>query len=547
MSQREVLALADRGELERETAERVAARFDDRIRALLAGEKPPARSLPRGVPVPVPALELPPESLPTSKVEELPQLDLPIVAKLANPDPAPAEETEPIAAPPSRHGMLAAFMEEKNILWGELVGGLLIVGCSIALVLTLWHDLRDLPYSSFLMAAGITAALFGAGQYTLHHWKLASTSRGLLIISLLLVPLNLLLLADPGSETPAGGIDLAVKIAAILAFVGLVRTAGRDLIGIDLLPGPIDRRWLLSLAVVGAPATQIIPVVDSGFPHVWLPLFCQLVAGGALLGGLTWYGRRDERPVPADRQAISVLMFIGMSLYALFAAWGWLLTRSPDRFAALQGLAFPVALSGVPVIEAGLFVWRVGLHTGVKAAGTGTALFGGLLLGVGVTLAWPDPLWVTLTAALTGLTFARVAWRQSLPWFHAGAVPAFGYAAVLAVHGLAGHWVVPENTFPGDWLRSLLRTSVSGMTLTVCAAMLALASEAIIRLGNRPQAVAHAFGGLFLAGVGIYLVSVNGANEPWPAVGVYAVASIGLLAANLRWRMRALAEAGALL
>ena len=42
--------------------------------------------------------------------------------------------------------MLTAFMEEKNILWGELVGGLLIVGCSIALVLTLWGQIEQLPY-----------------------------------------------------------------------------------------------------------------------------------------------------------------------------------------------------------------------------------------------------------------------------------------------------------------------------------------------------------------------------------------------------------------
>ena len=34
--------------------------------------------------------------------------------------------------------LLAAFMEEKNIRWGELVGGLLIVCCSIALVVSFW-------------------------------------------------------------------------------------------------------------------------------------------------------------------------------------------------------------------------------------------------------------------------------------------------------------------------------------------------------------------------------------------------------------------------
>ena len=126
----------------------------------------PPTPLPRATPV-VRSAELVIDSPPIEATKVEPAL------------PAPPATDEPSEAvqPAVRHGVLAAFLEEKNILWGELVGGLLIVGCSIALVLTLWRDLQDLPYSSFLMAAGITAALFGAGQYTLHHWKLASTSR----------------------------------------------------------------------------------------------------------------------------------------------------------------------------------------------------------------------------------------------------------------------------------------------------------------------------------------------------------------------------------
>src|SRR5690348_17816891 len=103
-----------------------------------------------------------------------------------------AREDRPNPAPvPPRRGLaaaLSAFMEERNILWGELVGGLLIVGCSIALVLTLWHSLQALPYFPFLLFTALTASLFAAGQYTLHHWKLQSTSRGLLLIAMLLAP-----------------------------------------------------------------------------------------------------------------------------------------------------------------------------------------------------------------------------------------------------------------------------------------------------------------------------------------------------------------------
>ena len=77
-----------------------------------------------------------------------------------------------------------------------------------------------------------------------------------------------------------------------------VRTGGRDLIGTEHLPGPVDRRWLLSLAVVGAAATQLLPAALS---NEWLPLACFAVACAATLGGLSWYhpGRRDEPLVMA--------------------------------------------------------------------------------------------------------------------------------------------------------------------------------------------------------------------------------------------------------
>ena len=63
-------------------------------------------------------------------------------------------------------------MEERNILWGELVGGLLIVGCSIALVISLRKTLEQVPYFPFLAIGTVTAALIGAGRYTKSHWKL---------------------------------------------------------------------------------------------------------------------------------------------------------------------------------------------------------------------------------------------------------------------------------------------------------------------------------------------------------------------------------------
>ncbi len=58
--------------------------------------------------------------------------------------PTPAAPREPLS-PPRRpfFDLLGAFMEEQNIRWGELIGGLLIVGCSIALVISFWAKIAE--------------------------------------------------------------------------------------------------------------------------------------------------------------------------------------------------------------------------------------------------------------------------------------------------------------------------------------------------------------------------------------------------------------------
>src|SRR5205085_244624 len=155
--------------------------------------------------------------------------------------------------------------------------------------------------------------------------------------------------------------------------------------------------------------------------------------------------------------------------------WGLLLMRAADVTVTLNQLALPFAIAGIPIFEAGLLVQRrlVAGHSGLRATGTGVALAGSGLLVSGIVLAWPDALWITLVAAVVGLLFTRIAWRDSLPWYQAGAVPALGLACVLGVHGLAGHWTIPGDAVPGEWLRHLLGSSTSGIVLAGYALLLA--------------------------------------------------------------------------
>lgn len=528
VAEREVRTLLECAQIERDTADAVLKQLEVRARSLqgLPAERPRARLVAK--PVSAPAIE-PPPPVP-EPLEQLP----PVLATL--------DAAEPVALPPVEPGppreparRRSGFLEEHNILWGELVGGLLIVGCSIALVVTLRQTLEAIPYFRFMLSAAVTLALFGAGQYTLHRWKLAGTSRGMLVISMLLTPLTLLLLAAPFTEGTQAAVDIAVKVAALLTFVAVVRTGGRDLIGTEHLPGPVDRRWLLALAVVGAAGTQLLPATVAS---AWLPLLCFAVACGATLGGLSWYhpNRRDE-PI-SDRSGTALLMFVGMAAFALVAAWGLYVVRDPSQMAVrLHWLAVPLALAGVPVVEAGVLVLRRVASAGLRTAGTAVALAGFVIVTVGLAIAWPDPLALLLVSAATGLYLTRVAFREKLAWVQVGAIGLLAFAAVIGFHGGAGNWNAPPA------LNEQLGSSESGAVLVGFALVLALLAELLARRASR-QTTGYAAGALCTGTVGLLLVSWNGVPHPATAAFAHAAGALGLLASNVRWKRRALAHGG---
>ncbi|MBL8826878.1 MAG: hypothetical protein JNM18_07805, partial [Planctomycetaceae bacterium] len=137
------------------------------------------------------------------------------------PPPKPYQPRKPFAE------VLVSFLEEKNIRWGELIGGLLIVGSSIALVLSFWNAIAARPLLKFGLFNGITAGLFGLGHYIHRHWKLANTSQGLLIIATLLVPLNFLAItAFSQGSTGVDTLTVIGEVASIGVFVALVWLTG---------------------------------------------------------------------------------------------------------------------------------------------------------------------------------------------------------------------------------------------------------------------------------------------------------------------------------
>ena len=87
-----------------------------------------------------------------------------IVRERFEPQPRYEQPTPP-PRPPRRpfSEVLNSFMEESNIRWGEIIGGLLIIGCSTALVVSLWAQISQIPVLKFLIFTTVTAILFGIG------------------------------------------------------------------------------------------------------------------------------------------------------------------------------------------------------------------------------------------------------------------------------------------------------------------------------------------------------------------------------------------------
>src|SRR5207248_9215622 len=79
------------------------------------------------------------------------------------------------------------------------------------------------PVMKFGIFTGVTVALFALGLYSEHRWRLATTSRGILLIATLLVPLNFIAYAALSagrspSSIALGGELLAVGLFALLVF-----------------------------------------------------------------------------------------------------------------------------------------------------------------------------------------------------------------------------------------------------------------------------------------------------------------------------------------
>ncbi len=504
--------------------------------------------------VPVAAPIGPSEAAATEVAATVPVLattaELQIVPAPVPPELARAQVAPPTAPAPPRRSwaeILAAFMEERNIHWGELVGGLLIVCSSTALVVSLWERLKAIHYFQVFIFVTITSAIFGVGLYAHHRWKLASTSRGILVIATLLVPLNFVAMAVMSNEkwTPAA---LVPQVVSLAIFAWLVTLAARVIAG--------DTRRSLSLAVLGNSAAMlaIVPLMSEqpfgeGFlaaGGICVGLFAVAIVGHLrrFSGGL---GLKPNRGRLDAGQCGNLFTLLGIAAFSTAVAIGLLVAQVASRAELVMLLhrCSPLAaVLALPVLAAGLTVQRGARRDAsldsYRLAGTAVALIAlaGMLAGLG--LAWPHPWWIIAVGVFDMLTLGWAAFRWRMPILHIGAIACAALAYLTVFHLVAGDLTMPAGEVTS---MNMLRLTLSGRSGTaLCGLFVALAiiSEWLARAGYRRHGVYYFGGCAAAAAVGLILTTFHGltygATDALRAAILYgSYGGIGTALA-VRWR-----------
>src|SRR6185369_9942991 len=149
----QIIKFYEDGKLNDLTYEQVMSQIRaERTRLVNPTPKPEKAPAPAAAPPPAPTpVQTPPAVVSVVSVARDDEVVIKPVPSFMGADDAPPRG-ERSSAPPRRSfsEVLNSFMEESNIRWGEIIGGLLIIGCSTALVVSLWAQISQIPVLKFL-------------------------------------------------------------------------------------------------------------------------------------------------------------------------------------------------------------------------------------------------------------------------------------------------------------------------------------------------------------------------------------------------------------
>ncbi len=312
--------------------------------------------------------------------------------------------------------MLASFMLEKNIRWGELASGILIVGSAIGLVTSLRNELRDtIPYFSALLFLLVTAAINGAGIYTLKKWKLRNTSRGTLLIGLLLIPLNFLaaciLSHNDTQQRELNDPLFWIAIGAgLVAFSAMTWHSGKCLVRKGQMPFLFS---IIGCAIGTIIINHVAGIDDSTLTKLILsvPLVLSFLGGTTILFKRQWSRDRWSR-----RTTYRMFIFLGMAAFAFLNGAAMLVIRADNDLPTWVALTPAFAIVALVSSWFGHIIWVNSKGRNAKPmqlTGLSMMILGLIIVGIAWITSFSNPTVLLTNAALLSIGFLVFAYHRA--------------------------------------------------------------------------------------------------------------------------------------
>ncbi|QDU03984.1 hypothetical protein V6x_37090 [Gimesia chilikensis] len=521
--------------------------------------KPSPKLTPEPKPEPKPSTQKPvpqktPEKEPVLEISDFldesafepetrPEQIEPVSPARTSPRPAmPVEEQKrPLGS------LLQAFMEEKNIRWGELVSGLLIVGSAIGLVVSLWSTLKNqIPYLPALLFLLATAAIHGAGLYTFKRWKLEATSRGLLLITVLLVPLNFLAAIRLSDHRPATDplfiLALGVGFAA---FGWMVHSSSRILLSFG--------RWPLLAIVLGTSAGQILISRLGDHATTFLQInFLALLPVGCFVGGLVYVLRNtfDWEEI-SDSRARELVTLLGLAVFSVLAPCWLMIWNAPERLETFARLTPLFSLMESLLVGFGLLLHhRKGKDESPHWSLTGSslAIFAAIMLLVNFAIAWPRVDILIALGIVNAISLTLLAFRGRFPLCHIPALASLTISALLGFHVLGG--TLPLEGVTQRMLMEAILLGRSAIVLLALAIGVGIGAMLLKHKSHREAAEYYLYAAVGLACgsslIAIYAGFYARTDVMWTTVALL-LNSVVFLTANWHVRRPILSSSGSFL
>ena len=367
---------------------------------------------------------------------------------------------------------LKAFLAERNIRWGEIIGVIIVIGSAIPLAVMYWESFDKL--TKYLLFCAVTLLFLGAGWYSQRAWKLVHASRALIAVFVFLFQLGIMVgvLVD----CPVATLWTSSLILLAAAFAAFRLLAGRDA--------------LLPFASVGVMVLGQLLVMGTGAAGRWQAMIefnLVLAAGAALMCFHTLRLARRELDLDTANNFFLTLVFYAYAVSLM-------ILRALVRPLSLQAHPADLALAMVILTWPGLVTLRMlsarPIASHVLSAQYGWAVIRvlvRLLLPAAFVLAYPHPhvfLAVALAGFVTSLT-ARL-WQRSISFSLFTVVYSIAAYSALAQHLARGAgepvlgwlWHSPPSPWIllplpllylvlAVWLRRSDRRSIIAETVTV--------------------------------------------------------------------------------